>query len=42
MSLRAGVAKGFTIERLDGIRQRTGQWREALVEDRTAGPAEPP
>jgi hypothetical protein len=34
------VTKGFTIERLDRFNQRTGQWREALVEDRTAGPAE--
>jgi hypothetical protein len=39
-SPRARVAKGFTIERLDRFNQRTGQWREALVEDRTAGPAE--
>jgi hypothetical protein len=36
----AGVAKGFTIERLDRFNRRTGHWREALVEDRTAGPAE--
>ena len=40
MSPRAGVTKGITIERLDRFNQRTGQWREALVEDRTAGPAE--
>ena len=40
MSPRARVAKGFTIERLDRFNWRTGQWREALVEDRTAGPAE--
>jgi len=39
-SPRAGVTKGLTIERLDRFDQRTGQWREALVEDRTAGPAE--
>jgi hypothetical protein len=37
MSPRAAVMKGFKIEHLD---QRTGQWREALVEDRTAGPAQ--
>jgi len=36
----ARAAKGFTIERLDKFNQRTGQWREALVEDRTAGPAQ--
>jgi hypothetical protein len=40
MSPRARVTKGFTIERLDRFNQRTGQWREALLEDRTAGPAE--
>ncbi len=39
-SPRARVAKGFTIQRLDRFNQRTGQWREALVADRTAGPAE--
>jgi len=39
-SPRAGVTKGFTIERLDRFNHRSGQWREALVEDRTAGPAE--
>jgi hypothetical protein len=39
-SPRAGVTKGFTIERLDRFNQRTGEWREALVEDRTSGPAE--
>jgi hypothetical protein len=32
--------KGFMIERLDRFNQRTGQWREVLIEDRTAGPAE--
>lgn len=36
----AGVTKGFTIERLDRFNLRTGQWRETLVEDRTAGPAQ--
>jgi hypothetical protein len=40
MSSVAGVAKGITIERLDQFNQRTAQWREGLVEDRTAGPAE--
>jgi hypothetical protein len=35
-SPRARVA----LERLDRFNQRTGQWREALVEDRTAGPAQ--
>jgi hypothetical protein len=39
-SPRPAVTKGFRIERLDRFNQRTGQWREALVEDRTAGPAE--
>jgi hypothetical protein len=39
-SPRACAAKGFTIERLDRFNQRTGQWREVLVEDRTAGPAD--
>jgi hypothetical protein len=40
MSPRAGVTKGFTLERLDRFDRRSGEWREALVEDRTAGPAE--
>jgi len=40
MSPRARVAKGFTLERLDRFDQRSEQWREALVEDRTAGPAQ--
>ena len=39
-SPRARVTKGFTIERLDRFNRRSGEWREALVEDRTAGPAE--
>ena len=38
MSPRAAVANGFTIERLERFNQRTGQWRDTLVEDRTAGP----
>ena len=40
MSPRAAVTRGFTIERLDRFNRRSVQWREALVEDRTAGPAE--
>src|SRR5271163_3422682 len=40
MSPRAHVAKGFTLERLDRFNRRSGEWREALVEDRTAGPAQ--
>jgi hypothetical protein len=39
-SPRPAVTKGFRIERLDRFNQRTGQWREALVEDCTAGPAQ--
>jgi hypothetical protein len=38
-SPRARVAKGVTIERLDRFNRRNGEWRESLVEDRTAGPA---
>ncbi|HEV3304179.1 MAG TPA: hypothetical protein VG055_31305 [Planctomycetaceae bacterium] len=34
------MTKRFTIERLDRFNRRTGQWREVLVEDRTAGPAD--
>ena len=40
MSPRACLTKGFTIERLDHFNLQTGQWCEALVEDRTAGPAQ--
>jgi hypothetical protein len=40
MSPRAQSTKGFTIERLDRFNQRTGEWREVLLEDRTAGPAQ--
>ena len=40
MSPRTASTKGITIERLDRFNLRTGQWREALVEDHTAGPAE--
>ncbi len=39
-SPRPVVTKAFRIERLDRFNQRTGQWRDVLVEDRTAGPAE--
>jgi hypothetical protein len=34
------TAKRITIERLDRFNGRRGEWREVLVEDRTAGPAE--
>jgi hypothetical protein len=34
------AAKRVTIERLDRFNRRRGEWREVLVEDRTAGPAE--
>jgi hypothetical protein len=34
------AAKRTTIERLDRFNPRHGDWREVLVEDRTAGPAE--
>jgi hypothetical protein len=40
MSPRARVAKGITLERLDRFNQQTGNWREVLIEDRTAGPAQ--
>jgi hypothetical protein len=36
----AWAAKRTTIERLDRFNPRRGGWREVLVEDRTAGPAE--
>jgi hypothetical protein len=39
-SPRARVAKGITIARLDRFNRRSGEWRQALVEDRTAGPAQ--
>jgi len=32
--------KGFCMERLDRYNQRTDEWKEVLVEDKTAGPAE--
>jgi hypothetical protein len=34
------AAKGIVLERLDQFDSREGQWREILVEDRKAGPAE--
>jgi hypothetical protein len=33
-------SKGFTVERLDRYNQRNGEWKEIVVEDRHAGPAE--
>jgi hypothetical protein len=39
-SPRACEAKGIVIERIDRFDRRRGEWREVLVEDRTAGPAE--
>ena len=32
--------KGFHLERLDRYSERTDEWKEVLVEDKTAGPAE--
>ena len=32
--------QGFTVDSLDRFDQKTGEWREILVEDRQAGPAE--
>ena len=32
--------KNFTVERLDRFDERSGSWREVLVEDRRTGPAE--
>ena len=32
--------QGFTVETLDCLDQDTGEWREILIEDRHAGPAE--
>ncbi|HUE12566.1 MAG TPA: hypothetical protein VMR25_00255 [Planctomycetaceae bacterium] len=34
------AAKRTTIERLDRFNPRRGEWREVLIEDRTAGPAQ--
>ena len=36
-SPRTCAAKRITIERLDRFNRRRGEWREVLVEDRTAG-----
>jgi DNA-binding NarL/FixJ family response regulator len=36
----AQLAKGITLERLDRYDVETGEWREALIEDRRTGPAE--
>ena len=36
----ACASKRVTIERLDRFNKRRGEWRDVLVEDRTAGPAE--
>lgn len=33
-------AKHFTVERLDRFDERKGEWKEVLIEDRKAGPAE--
>ncbi|HUE14314.1 MAG TPA: hypothetical protein VMR25_09135 [Planctomycetaceae bacterium] len=39
-SPRAREAKGIVIERIERFNRRRGEWREVLLEDRTAGPAE--
>jgi hypothetical protein len=39
-SRHAQIVKGITFERLDQFDAAEGEWREALVEDRKAGPAE--
>lgn len=36
----ARAARGIVVERLDKFDSESGEWREALVEDRYAGPAE--
>ncbi len=36
----AQQSKGFTVERLDRYNQRRAEWKEVLVEDRHAGPAD--
>jgi hypothetical protein len=36
----AQVAKGICVRRLDHRDKETGEWREILIEDRRAGPAE--
>jgi hypothetical protein len=40
MSPRSQASNGIVIERLDQFNPRRGEWREVLVEDHTAGPAE--
>jgi hypothetical protein len=40
MSQQARAAHGFAVERLDRFDEKQGEWREVLVEDRCAGPAE--
>jgi hypothetical protein len=40
MSARSRASNGIVIERLDQFNGSRGEWREVLVEDRTAGPAE--
>ena len=40
MSASASKLHGFQIERFDQSNRETGIWREQLVEDRRAGPAE--
>ena len=39
-SLSGRASSGIAIKRLDQFARRTGEWREVLVEDRTAGPAQ--
>jgi hypothetical protein len=39
-SRHAQVANGIAVERLDQFDTDAGEWREALIEDRRAGPAE--
>jgi hypothetical protein len=36
----AQLAKGITVERLSRFDREQGEWREVLIEDRKAGPAE--
>ena len=40
LSPRARTTSGLVVERLDRFDRRAGQWREALVEDRRATPAD--
>lgn len=40
LSKCAQQRKGFSVERLDHYDKTDGEWREVLIEDRTAGPAE--